>query len=68
MRVKNTHEFCNCIHFVQERSFVLKMVSVEPVFVKVGLRGPGIDSEESIPSVWESIPGLLKRFTNTDSG
>ncbi len=28
---------------------------------------PGIDSEESIPPSWESIPGLLKRFTNTDS-
>jgi hypothetical protein len=47
------------------------------------LRSPGIDSEESIPPafvawwagkpkrdvvpVWESIPGLLKRFTNTGS-
>jgi hypothetical protein len=29
---------------------------------------PGIDSEESIPPGWESIPGLLKRFTNTGSG
>jgi hypothetical protein len=28
---------------------------------------PGIDSEESIPPGWESIPGLLKRFTNTGS-
>ncbi len=29
---------------------------------------PGIDSEESIPAGWESIPGLLKRPTNTGSG
>jgi hypothetical protein len=28
---------------------------------------PGIDSEGSIPPGWESIPGLLKRFTNTGS-
>ncbi len=32
------------------------------------LRSPGIDSEELIPPGWESIPGLLKRFTNTGSG
>ncbi len=34
------------------------------------LQNPGssrIDSEESIPPGWESIPGLLKRFTNTGS-
>jgi hypothetical protein len=31
------------------------------------LKIPGIDSEESFPSGWESIPGLLKRFTNTGS-
>jgi hypothetical protein len=35
----------SCKHLVQARSsFVLKMVSSEPVFVKAGLRGPGIDS------------------------
>jgi hypothetical protein len=28
---------------------------------------PGIDSEGSIPPGWESIPELLKRFTNTGS-
>jgi hypothetical protein len=28
---------------------------------------PGIDSEGWIPPGWESIPGLLKRFTNTGS-
>jgi hypothetical protein len=28
---------------------------------------PGIDSKESIPSDWKSIPGLLKRFTNSGS-
>ncbi len=32
------------------------------------LRSPRIDSEESIPPGWESIPGLLKRFTNKGSG
>ncbi len=25
-------------------------------------------AQESIPPGWESIPGLLKRFTNTGSG
>ncbi len=29
------------------------------------LWSPGIDSEELIPPVWESDPGLLKRSTNT---
>jgi hypothetical protein len=29
---------------------------------------PGIDSEESIPLGWESIPGLLKTPTNTGQG
>jgi hypothetical protein len=29
--------------------------------------GPGIDSEESIQPGWKSIPGLLKRLTNTGS-
>jgi hypothetical protein len=33
----------------------------EPVFVKVS------GSQESILAGWESIPGLLKRFTNTGS-
>jgi hypothetical protein len=32
------------------------------------LRRPGIDSEDSIPPGWESIPGLLNRFKNTGSG
>jgi hypothetical protein len=32
------------------------------------LRSPGIDSQESTAYVaWELIPGLLKRFTKTDS-
>ncbi len=31
------------------------------------LISPRIDSEESMPPGWESIPGLLKRFTNTGS-
>jgi hypothetical protein len=31
------------------------------------LRSPGFDSKETIPPGWESIPGLLKRFTNTGS-
>jgi hypothetical protein len=34
---------------------------IEPVFVNVY----GVDSEESIPPDWETIPGLLKRFTST---
>jgi hypothetical protein len=34
----------------------------EPVFVKVH------GAQESIPSGWESILGLLKKFTNTGSG
>ncbi len=29
------------------------------------LRRPGIDYEDSIQPDWESIPGLLKRHTNT---
>ncbi len=32
------------------------------------LRSPGIDSKESIPPDWESIPELLKKFTNSGSG
>ncbi len=32
------------------------------------LRSPAIYSEELIPPGWESIYGLLKRFTNTGSG
>ncbi len=32
------------------------------------LRGTGIDSKESIPPEWGSIPGLLKKFTNSGSG
>jgi hypothetical protein len=32
------------------------------------LRMPEIDSGESILPGWESIPGLLKRFTNTGTG
>ncbi len=31
-------------------------------------RSPVIDSKKSIPPGCESIPGLLKRFINTDSG
>jgi hypothetical protein len=31
------------------------------------LRSSGIDSRESTPLVWESIPGLLKKFTNSGS-
>ncbi len=31
------------------------------------LRSPGFDSKETIPPGWESIPGLLKRFTNRGS-
>ncbi len=31
------------------------------------LKNPAIDSEESFLPGWESIPGLLKRFTNTSS-
>ncbi len=31
------------------------------------LRSLGINSEDSIPPGWESIRGLLKRFTNTGS-
>jgi hypothetical protein len=34
----------------------------EPVFVNV------YRAQESIPPGWESIPRLLKRFTNTGSG
>ncbi len=41
--------------FVQGRHYV---------FYKWGL----INSKERIPSVWESIPGLLKSFINTGSG
>jgi hypothetical protein len=36
-------------------------VNAEPVFVNV------YGAPESIPPGWESIPGLLKRFTNTGS-
>ncbi len=41
-------------------------MNAEPVFAAV--LSPGIDSEESILPSWESIPGLLERFTNTGSG
>jgi hypothetical protein len=36
--------------------------TAEPVVVNV------YGAQESIPPGWESIPGLLKRFTNTGSG
>ncbi len=32
------------------------------------LRSPEIDSKESFSPDWESIPGLLERFTNSGSG
>ncbi len=41
---------------------------MEPEPQIVNFRGPGIDSKESIPPDWESVPGLLKRSTNTGSG
>jgi hypothetical protein len=41
--------------------------STNPTLICKRLRSPGIDSEESISPGWESIPGLLKRFTNTGS-
>ena len=31
------------------------------------LKRPGIESKVSIPTVWESIPGLLKRFATSGS-
>jgi hypothetical protein len=31
------------------------------------LKSPGIDSKELTPPGWESIPGLLKRFTKSGS-
>ncbi len=55
----------SCIHFVQARSFVPKMVSAEPVFVQCTCKG--LRARESIPPGCESIPGLFKRFTNTGS-
>jgi hypothetical protein len=51
MTEKNSIWFCVCI-----RARICKR-----------LRSPGIDSNESIPPGWESIPELLKRFTNTSS-
>jgi hypothetical protein len=33
----------------------------EPIFVNV------YGDQESIPTGWESVPGLLKKFTNTGS-
>jgi hypothetical protein len=39
----------------------LSLHTSEPVFVNVN----GV--QESIPPGWESIPGLLKRFSNKDS-
>ncbi len=36
-------------------------------FICKRLRSPGIDSEELIPPGWESIPVLLKSYTNTGS-
>jgi hypothetical protein len=32
------------------------------------LRRPGINFKEPIQTGWESIPGLIKRFTNSGSG
>ncbi len=47
--------------------FVPVLHHTEPVFVNVyGVKG--INSEESIPPVWESIPGLLKMFTKSRAG
>ncbi len=52
---------------------VMKGTYAKPIYAKtsensvrchVPLRSPGINAEESIPPGWESIPGLLKRFTN----
>ncbi len=42
-------------------------VSTEPLFVNVYGAQESI-LEESISPGWESIPGLIKRFTNTGSG
>jgi hypothetical protein len=43
------------------------LIEISRARIRKRLRRPGIDSEEWIPPGWESIPGLLKRFTNTGS-
>ncbi len=45
---------------------VLTLLSLQ--YIGKSLRSPGIDSEEPIPPGWESVTGLLNRFTNTGSG
>ncbi len=59
--------------FVDSNNFIkVSRLPLKPLWIRARifkrLRSPGIDSEESIPPGWESIPGLLKRFTNTGSG
>jgi hypothetical protein len=48
-------------HMVQGGT-ALRYSIPEPVFVNV------YGAQESIPPSWDSIPGFLKRLTNTGSG
>jgi hypothetical protein len=56
--------------FITQRCNLLNTATVvdhtEAVQNLYTFKEPRIVSEESIPPDWESIPGLLKRLTNTD--
>ncbi len=47
---------------VRGRGVTPHLSKAEPVFVNI------YGAQESIPPGWESIPGLLKRFSNSGSG
>ncbi len=50
----------------QGKDYSRQSKTPKTVFANV-LGAQEIDSEESIPPGWESIPGSLKMFTNMDS-
>ncbi len=64
--------FDHCVIFSPNCAWVLERSMGPRNRVEIGLSYRPVktrffESEESIPPDWESIPGLLKRFTNTGS-
>jgi len=54
------------LRMFQKSPVILKIIpKADPVFVNV--KKPRNRLQKSIPPDWESIPGLLKRFTNSGS-